>query len=548
MNFTWFATSFDTDDWLYRVLTIVQMGGVLVLASGVRPAFVDHDFRVIVLAYVVMRLALVAQWLRASRGAGSARRTALVIAVLAVREGIEAWQGDACCAASDGNDRRGADSAHRRRRRMGVSTRRAKDPRMTDTVFVRSTRWLPWVRRTEEDGLELVLVGGADATHDPREFPLPIQEEHLAVLREDLPRHVLLAALMQPLYDDAGIRDPLDARAASALLRTVLLGSPAQIDALAAGAQQVDSYLIGHGADAEALARGELFRAARGVTESVDHARRAEHDAARRRAGRGIVLGPLDTAILDYTGQRLHGGGVPRRLPDAVEPSMLPTVLEVIAEVEAACEGMQIRRDPRRGATGTDKQDWRRIEAATEAALVRLHPELSAATVRSLCALVGGEAADRGEGRPFDEEDLPVGGERVRELVFSDAEGTEERWRPGGVRAAEAFWQFVARNVGRANEVFSLEDPTHLEEIHLHFYADGIERIIAPTGRVEDGLEEEYGIVGGLAEYRELVRSFIEGGYAALDAQGPWLPDTDAFVAAVRRHRAGEGGLTLERR
>src|SRR4051794_33980417 len=25
MNFTWFATSLDTDDWLYRVLTIVQM-------------------------------------------------------------------------------------------------------------------------------------------------------------------------------------------------------------------------------------------------------------------------------------------------------------------------------------------------------------------------------------------------------------------------------------------------------------------------------------------------------------------------------------------
>ena len=28
MNFTWFATSFATDDWLYRVLTIVQMAGV----------------------------------------------------------------------------------------------------------------------------------------------------------------------------------------------------------------------------------------------------------------------------------------------------------------------------------------------------------------------------------------------------------------------------------------------------------------------------------------------------------------------------------------
>ena len=35
MNFTWFATSFAVDDWLYRVVTIVQMGGVLVLAAGI---------------------------------------------------------------------------------------------------------------------------------------------------------------------------------------------------------------------------------------------------------------------------------------------------------------------------------------------------------------------------------------------------------------------------------------------------------------------------------------------------------------------------------
>ena len=30
MNFTCFASAFDSDDWLYRVMTIVQMGGVLV--------------------------------------------------------------------------------------------------------------------------------------------------------------------------------------------------------------------------------------------------------------------------------------------------------------------------------------------------------------------------------------------------------------------------------------------------------------------------------------------------------------------------------------
>nr|WP_221381545.1 low temperature requirement protein A [Actinoplanes polyasparticus] len=81
MNFTWFATSFDTDDWLYRLLTIVQMGGVLVLASGIQAAFEDQDYVVLVLAYVVMRIALVAQWMRASRRAGDARRSTTAYAI-----------------------------------------------------------------------------------------------------------------------------------------------------------------------------------------------------------------------------------------------------------------------------------------------------------------------------------------------------------------------------------------------------------------------------------------------------------------------------------
>ncbi|HWD80703.1 MAG TPA: low temperature requirement protein A [Kribbella sp.] len=77
MNFTWFATSFATDDWLYRVLTIVQMSGVLVLAAGIEPVFEDRDFTVVVFGYVVMRIAMIAQWLRASRSAGVSRRATL---------------------------------------------------------------------------------------------------------------------------------------------------------------------------------------------------------------------------------------------------------------------------------------------------------------------------------------------------------------------------------------------------------------------------------------------------------------------------------------
>lgn len=82
MNFTWFATAFDTDDWLYRVLTLVQMAGVLVLAAGVADTFgEERDYTVVTLGYVIMRVALVAQWLRAAHGDASLRRTTLAYAV-----------------------------------------------------------------------------------------------------------------------------------------------------------------------------------------------------------------------------------------------------------------------------------------------------------------------------------------------------------------------------------------------------------------------------------------------------------------------------------
>nr|WP_314145524.1 low temperature requirement protein A [uncultured Rhodococcus sp.] len=80
MNFTWFATSFDTDDWLYRVLTVVQMAGVLTLAAGIEQSVVDENFTIVVIGYVVMRVAMVTQWLRASRNPEH-RQTALTYAI-----------------------------------------------------------------------------------------------------------------------------------------------------------------------------------------------------------------------------------------------------------------------------------------------------------------------------------------------------------------------------------------------------------------------------------------------------------------------------------
>ncbi|MFD4504096.1 low temperature requirement protein A [Streptomyces sp. NPDC058457] len=75
MNFTWFSSAYDNDDVLYRIVTLVQIAGVLVLAAGISQAFTDHDYLVVWLGYVIMRLAMAAQWLRAARWARGAERT-----------------------------------------------------------------------------------------------------------------------------------------------------------------------------------------------------------------------------------------------------------------------------------------------------------------------------------------------------------------------------------------------------------------------------------------------------------------------------------------
>lgn len=67
MNFTWFASAFDTDDMAYRLVVFVMITGALILAAGVPEAFESGDWTIVTIGYVVMRLALVALWLRAGR-------------------------------------------------------------------------------------------------------------------------------------------------------------------------------------------------------------------------------------------------------------------------------------------------------------------------------------------------------------------------------------------------------------------------------------------------------------------------------------------------
>jgi low temperature requirement protein LtrA len=82
LNYSWFASAYDTDDWLFRLATMAQMVGVVVLSLGLSQLFasIDHgdtpDNHVMVAGYVVMRTALVFLWWQVSRQDRDRRRTA----------------------------------------------------------------------------------------------------------------------------------------------------------------------------------------------------------------------------------------------------------------------------------------------------------------------------------------------------------------------------------------------------------------------------------------------------------------------------------------
>ncbi len=73
INYSWFASAYDTDDWVFRLATMVQMVGVIVLALGLQQAFASivHgdtlDNGVMVAGYVVMRVPMVFLWAQVAR-------------------------------------------------------------------------------------------------------------------------------------------------------------------------------------------------------------------------------------------------------------------------------------------------------------------------------------------------------------------------------------------------------------------------------------------------------------------------------------------------
>jgi low temperature requirement protein LtrA len=73
INYSWFASAYDTDDWVFRLATMVQMVGVIVLALGLEQAFASIvegdtlDNGVIVAGYVVMRVPMIFLWAQVAR-------------------------------------------------------------------------------------------------------------------------------------------------------------------------------------------------------------------------------------------------------------------------------------------------------------------------------------------------------------------------------------------------------------------------------------------------------------------------------------------------
>src|SRR3984893_10421225 len=86
INFSWFSSAYDTDDWAFRLAAMVQMIRGLVLAAGLPRMFASiersgHiDNSMMVIGYVIMRVALVFQWVRAAKDDSARRRVCLIYA------------------------------------------------------------------------------------------------------------------------------------------------------------------------------------------------------------------------------------------------------------------------------------------------------------------------------------------------------------------------------------------------------------------------------------------------------------------------------------
>ena len=88
MGFTFYADRFDTDDLVYRALTLAGMFAVAAVAVNVRHAF--DDWTPFVVSYVLVRVVLLVLYVRARRHVAQARRLTEIYLVL-FSAGVALW-------------------------------------------------------------------------------------------------------------------------------------------------------------------------------------------------------------------------------------------------------------------------------------------------------------------------------------------------------------------------------------------------------------------------------------------------------------------------
>ena len=264
-----------------------------------------------------------------------------------------------------------------------------------------NTPWAPWV--IKEAG-ELKIHIGIDFNrgYDIREYHFSITEAHLDVIRNDLRRHLLLWCALEQLCEQAGLRDrhaKPSKKKAERVIDIVLLGAESDIEEYFSHEQVPTRMLIAHGANPQKLEAGGLFAALDGeVTAEGNWDLVWEYEINRDRARRGVHLSPFDVTLLKYLNKYLHMGALSSRRPDAVDPAVLPRVLEVIGVAERACADITLPADKQYPDPAWSK-GWDEIDGAVRHGLEKAYPDLSEDTVSAISFLMGSEAADRARGK-----------------------------------------------------------------------------------------------------------------------------------------------------
>ncbi|KQY57371.1 MULTISPECIES: DUF6357 family protein [unclassified Nocardioides] len=261
---------------------------------------------------------------------------------------------------------------------------------MSEVVYaVEAQGWIPKVIR-EGDQLQLKMGVDFNRGHDIREFHFALTEQHLAVLRTSLARHLILWCVLQPLAEHAGREDrngkPNKKESARAI-DVVLLGTDQQVEAYVA-AQGLTSYqlqsLIAHGGDPTLIGKGRLFEALEGrVQVAADWRNVREYWADEARAEEGVHLAELDKAVLYYTNRRETWSGLGGRRPEQVPAEMLEAVLALVRDAEGATADLEPTAPLER---------WQDVVGP---ALRATRPELLDEPIRAIASLVRSEAPDR---------------------------------------------------------------------------------------------------------------------------------------------------------